>query len=301
MQSFLKDLGDQQKGLQKQTLQRHKAAEDLIQKAVQSLEKYIQAPSRSTMQEAVEILIAASRQNRSNPLPYVLLGRIYWSLQLKQVALIYLKAAQEIAPQDERVQALSELLSSQRQPQIHQETNSPGISIANTDADTLYEELEGLLRTEINNAMQMALPLQPSCDPGLIQTLAGYKIHLAQTLKSIHNQLEIVERELDTSKLKQQLKPLETRLFQVRVLERECEEFVQLRSQIQACHAEVHKALQAIPVSADRLEGVLDQCDALADRLDHLSEQKIQIAELEDLYEPLIASISQWQDLLDGQ
>lgn len=300
MLSFLKDLGDQQKGLEKQTLQRHKAAEDLIQKAVQSLEKYIQSPSRDTMRQAVELLIAASRQNRSNPLPYVLLGRLYWSLKLKDVALVYLKAAQEIAPQDERVKALSELLSSQRQPDMHPETAQAGVSTAEQEGDALYETLENHLQAEITVVMQMALPLQPSCDPGLLQTLTGYQNHIEQALKSIHRQLDIVEREFETGPFKQQLKPLETRLFQVRVLKRECEEFVQLQTDIETCQAEVAKALKAVPVSAEPLEAILDQCDALADRLDHLSGQNIQIGELENLYEPLIAAVGHWQDLLDG-
>lgn len=79
--------------------------------------KYISPqPKRETLLLAIQALMQASRLNRSDPMPYVLLGRLYWSMGLTELALRYLKASQFLAPDLPAVRELRELLTTGQKP-----------------------------------------------------------------------------------------------------------------------------------------------------------------------------------------
>lgn len=294
----LKTIAKQTQSLNKQTNQRHNQANSEYQKGVVTLQQYVKNPQRSLLLEAIQHLMQASRFNRLDPLPYVLLGRVYWSMELKALALRFLRAAQSLSPDLPAVVELCELLTSGKSPQKWQ----PGLSSVQSDEldyDALYDELEAHIQSEVQTVMNIRLPLHPTWQQDVILDLDESLQKLKQTELIIQENLQIVDQEIDTAELKQLMRPLFQRLKQIEMLYQHCLLFAQIWEVIYVLKGYVEERLGQDLIDDEGLEAALDQCDSLADQLDDLAQKGLAVGPLEKAYEEMTQKLAIWQEQLE--
>jgi tetratricopeptide (TPR) repeat protein len=295
----LKELSLQSQKLQSRNQLRQDDGKAEYHKAVGYLKVYISQPNRDMLLLAIQALMQASRLNRSNPMPYVLLGRLYWSMGLTELALRYLKASQFLAPDLPAVRELRELLTTGQKPDTLSDEASPVGDSEETDFDALYDELEKMIQTELQFVMGMNLDLKPSTEPDWIAALDEHLKRLRQSSMLISENLHLVDLEFDTSELKQLFRPVEKRLKQLENLSIQTQKISDLLTQILSTLALVDAQLNHSNFGETHLESILDQCDGFADQIDDFQSQGYSISSLEIQYEALVAKMEIWQDKID--
>lgn len=295
----LKELSLQSQRLQSRNQLRQDDGKVEYQKAVDYLKVYISQPKRETLLLAIQTLMQASRLNRSNPMPYVLLGRLYWSMGLTELALRYLKASQYLAPDLPAVCELRDLLTTGQKPDTLSDFAPSAGEGADPDFDALYDELEIMIQSELQYVMGMTLALKPSTEPDWLEALSMHLQHLRQSSMLIAENLNLVDLEFDTSELKQLFRPVELRLHQLENLWQLAAQISNLLNQIVATVEIVETHLKHSNFVETDLESILDQCDSFADHIDELQSKGFSTLSLEHQYEILVTKLNLWQDQID--
>ncbi|MGE3726801.1 MAG: tetratricopeptide repeat protein [Candidatus Sericytochromatia bacterium] len=295
----LKELSLQSQKLQSRNQLRQDDGKVEYHKAIGYLKIYISQPKRETLLLAIQALMQASRLNRSDPMPYVLLGRLYWSMGLTALALQYLKASQFLAPDLPAVNELCELLTTGQKPETFSDEASPDRDSEDPDFDALYDELEKMIQTELHFVMGMNLDLKPSTEPNWMDALAEHLKRLRQSSLMIDENLRMVDLEFDTSELKQLFRPVELRLKQLENLLILTQKILDLLTQIRMTLDVVDAQLNDSNFGETHLENILDQCDSFADQIDDLQSQGCTTFSLENQYEVLVEKLNLWQDKID--
>lgn len=274
------------------------------------LEQYKLTGEPQLVRQAMQQLVETIKLSRKYPEPYLLLAYLYYGLKLPQIAVRYLRAAEEIAPDSRFLKDLKLLFSQGKGiPLIERQTAGPQKTAVTTakvepDYDALYDEMYSYIKDEVRNALEMATPPRPSFAPEDLKALEEQAGHLKQVLNFCRDQLEIIGQDIDPSELEQLLKPIRMREQQVRRMLANCYQFAELNQQIQGQRQQVQTLIQQsrahLPVSSGQLDTLLDGCDAVADQLDAITDKGIAIHSLEQPYQALVTEITLLQDLIDS-
>lgn len=252
---------------------------------------------REALRQALDAWFEAIKQQRSNPEPYISLGYLFLLLGDSRTAVMYLKAAQNIAPRHPDPPVLIELLlrEGRAEPAV-----SPAAAQGSID-DESFEALEAELRDWLRRIQTWQPPVPTPADQERLQ-LANCHQELAQALSEFQAQLIALEAEFDVSQLRARLRPLESKLQQYGQAIRLSEQFAELSATIQQLYGLTRKASQDIgDEPLPDLEQLLDDCDAIADRLEAIEAKGFDISPLSGPYEALCQAIEKLQDKLDEQ
>ncbi|MGV3523435.1 MAG: hypothetical protein ACO1RX_04385 [Candidatus Sericytochromatia bacterium] len=254
----------------------------------QGLQAFAQAAQRgfrdkALLQQALEAWIQAVRQQRTQPEAYIALGYLFHMLGDKRSAVMYLKTAQQMAPQHPDPPMLLDLLL--QRP-----------SRAENEGDSEWESLENQLR-EWHARLPHWPRAQASLDPAICLGLSTSRDELQTALARLQQGLQSLEHSQDVAPLRQQLLPLEQQLQGYVQALKQSQQLQQLQRDLAAAHQQVKTASQN-GLSAAGLEQLLDACDALADRVDALGEQPGS-EPLFDAYAELANAVERLQDKLD--
>lgn len=301
--SQLKDLRSAREQIQQRDQHRQGAAQTLYAQAQELLAAYNRDHDKQTLRQCMLALTEAIRAARSYDEPYLLLGFIYLSLGLPQLALKYVRVADHLQSRHPLLPKLKAAIAEGYQaPVVATGGKAKGdfslIDFDQIDYDALYDEVDAQIGREIEAVMNLPIPVRPKASSSLIAQLAEFRTGLEGTLEVLSGQLEIVEQEIDCARQRSKLRLIETRWRQLLAMEEHCRQFLALRKSIQRVQEEVW--IELADPHEDRLETYLDQCDGFADELDALSSKGLDISELEAEYNTLTDSITQLQERLDS-
>lgn len=171
------------------------------------------------------------------------------------------------------------------------------------DDDALYEASQAL----VAHALQLTAKLPPQPAPVVedadFHTLARQKTDLEELGQRIQTQLDSIEGEFDTSELRARVVPLERLIRHYRRAIELSQSFRALAAEIGRLRLRTRLLIQHFQTlkESDLLifYGILDSCEAIADKLDVLDTQGIDINPVESLYLQLIGYVGHLQDLFD--
>lgn len=300
----LKTLKAAQRELEQREEMRLQAARNQFAQAQALLQEYNRNPDKNTLRQCMLQLTGCVSMMRSYPEPYLWLAYIYLVLGLPQLSLKYLRVAQHLGCQDPLLAKIQAALQNGFQaPRVKRagaatHSQTPPQGLAETDFDALYEEVLGVIQTEMRAAMDIPLPLGPTADPGILTPLYRAGNRLSESISLIQGQLDLLDQEMECSELFRKLRGLESRQRMLAQLLEASEQCQALLQTMQGLSQRVSEAL--LQPSEVALERFLDQCDSIADQLDAFSAQGWAITELEVVYQNLIDQITLLQEQLDS-
>jgi hypothetical protein len=232
----LKTLKAVQNQLSERDSQRHSAARNQYSQAQSLLQEYNRSLDKQTLKEAMLLLTGCVRLARGFAEPYLLLSYIYLALKLPHLSLKYLRIAQNIGTPNPLLKKIQLALQTGFiAPSERTSKSNPAWQIQNLqelDYDALYEEMQGLISTEIRAAMEIELPIGPTANPDVLNHLHRAGHSLSGTLELIQNQLDLIEQEIDCGELRIKLRMLESRLRILAQLLENSEQFVAVQERM---------------------------------------------------------------------
>ncbi|MGV3524279.1 MAG: tetratricopeptide repeat protein [Candidatus Sericytochromatia bacterium] len=286
--------------------QRHELSHDLTRQAVAELlaaqaEDYAR-PER--LVAACNAFMDAIRHHRQALEPWIGMGYLLWLTGDPAEARLYLSEALLLDPENK--DALTLMALAQTAP------SEPEPLSDDTQSDA-YDQLYDALEARIHQGVQRLSSLRPdtfvlSRERFQIQKMERHYARLMADYQEMQDQMAVIEQEIDCSPLAQMLRPFD-------ILLRRCQEV--LTASWQLC--DLHDMLaqhnhwldqewqrlsrlregETPEFSQERLDYLLNDCDALADQIDQLEQKEQDVSLLVPAYEALAAKIGQLQDLLD--
>lgn len=274
------------------------------------LEAFNQAhASRFTDQAALltasQKLMEALQQNRKDARPYVALALLWILLGDEPQGKRYLIESLKLEPDNptalDLLKGIEEAkhiqLSADQQLAIFTETQQ---FTQTKDYDSLYDELQKLIVSSIRQLMTHPHNPRPSLEPNE-QAEFGAQFAALKTLhEKIRRQIQVIEVEIDTSDLQQQLKPMEILMRRYQKAEQQGQTFGAIQDKLAHLNQQLVRFFaQPAQVQSDALNAFLDDCDWVADQLDALSGQKVDTHAFEEIYEKCVARFGHLQEVLD--
>lgn len=291
---------------------RHKQAEELFQKGVELLtrSRANQFKDKGQVKQACECFLKSIQYNRRDTRPHLFLAYTMMVFQDNQEALVYVKNALAIEPENSDAIALRDLIVAQAKASMKKETETVISSQLNLpekgseiDYDILYDQTEALIIEKVKELMCTQERDQLAIKPEKLSHLKKKFLSLRELYMHVFMQIDIIDQEIDTTELRATVKPLSTlfkRCEKVYLQSRKLFEIDQMiRSEI-AIVEHYLLALRQKPISSETLESRLDRCDAIADQLDDLEAKGIPIKMLESGYEMLLKKLTTLQDEMDS-
>lgn len=272
---------------------------------------------KESLNQAAELFTQAIDLAPRLPDPHAGMGYLFLILNLKPMAIKYFKQALKIDPNHpSSLQFLAGIQEQESQPELPDyykylvalENYSPPLT--QEEFNERYDMVESLIFERVKAIMNVKLPESPIIDPQRYNemefTYQEYDIFIV----SIKEQLGIIEEDLDTHDLKARLKPLEIMMKRIQILMQQSVEFQYAQELIIQCTKaashffavlnEYKQTQKPLPDDfEDSLELLYNYCDEIADHLDNLNTQGLNIAKLEPLYEDMVRYIQQIQERLD--
>lgn len=223
-----------------------------------------------------------------NPEPYFALGMLHIWLQNHSQARICLLKVLSLAPHDQDARILLETLEN--------ELESSGL-----EADLELEDIEAALHALMRELS--AMRLEPTANGQVLLEQHGHYAKAMAHYRRLNARIQTLSTEVESVRLGLLLKPLEQGLARLRQILSYSEglcgivTFSQRLQRHVASHLRSGRRDQAAEAL---LEDTMDACDALADALDSLESQGIEILEAATSYRRLLVLVEQWQDQLDA-
>lgn len=301
----LKELKSVQAQMGQRDQQRLGAAKTQYTQAQELLKAYNRSLDKQTLRQCMLLLTECIRASRSYPEPYILLSYIYQALGMTQLALKYLRVAEHLQPGHATVAKIRQAILEGFQAPIVKRSKPGGsafqlLDLEELDYDALYDEVDESIAREVRVAMDIQIPVRPQASKELIAELEAHQQSLLQTLELLNSQLEVIEQEIDCNPLRSRLRLIESRWRQIVSMQELCRDFLGMKGTLLSLLTDVQMELFEAQPAEQKLESFLDQCDAIADKLDHFSEKGFQLAELQQDYDLLTEAITQLQDRLDA-
>jgi hypothetical protein len=287
--------------------------EQALQEGMQALANY-QASHfrlRAELRKACELLTEAMGADRSKPAPYVGLGYVFILLDDSQTAARLLTDALRKDPENADAKMFLEYLQVKNQrkakkvaaPLTPKPSAKKPVADEEIDLDLLYDRTEARLITQLQLISQAAQP-QVSVDK---ETGLAFRKRLREFqafLTEIREDIALIDTEIQTDELQQQLKPMETMLKRYIQVDEFSQELRELRQRIRTETAEVAALFKQLnqfgPAELDQLtEKYLDSCDAVADQMDDLENRGCPIELLNSDYKSWVAILENLQDNVD--
>lgn len=291
---------------------RQAAAEEHYRGAIVRLEAYNQSQEPALLTEALKALTQAVRAYRRHVDAYVLMAKIYLSVQLPALTLKYLRAAEAIQPNHPELAEIKMMLSTSAYParmpiatladaddrRDHAELDDDELDFA---ADLFYDEAREQILLLNRLVSEFELPEVPTAEVELLNRYRLLQQKLKQKLADLSRELDQLDAEIDVSSLRLQLEPAYGLLTRLAERLRTGKALVQLMREHEAIERLVRSEFAARILRSERLEVILDRFDSLADRLDALEAQGVPIQAHVTRYRELKTRILLLQERLDEQ
>ncbi|MGE3726445.1 MAG: hypothetical protein AB7I41_12885 [Candidatus Sericytochromatia bacterium] len=289
--------------------------EQALQEGMQALANYQSSNFRlrAELKKACELLTEAMGADRSKPEPYVALGYVFILVDDAQTATRLLTDALRKDPQNGDAKMFLEYLQVKHQikakkaaaaaPLQPKPSGIKPLPEEEVDLDLLYDRTEALLVTQLQLISQSPQP-QVSVDK---ETGLAFKKRLREFqsfILDIRADIDLIDTEIQTDELQQQLKPLEKLLVRYQQIDEFSQLLRDLRQRIRSEAAEVADLIKQVskhsPAELDRLtEKYLDSCDAVADQMDDLETRGCPIDLLNSDYQNWVSLLENLQDTVD--
>lgn len=292
LKQYLQELSHRQDQLAQQSYQAALAKLNRAERETGERETLLKAAAKD--------LMLAIRKNRHSADPYA--GMAYLQLLRRdpERTLNFLESALRLDPQHEMALALKQRL---QPPQ----TDAPVAERAQSSEQ--YEAVEQQIQAQLAQLTSADFAVQPSTDDAVILRLASRYDDLEQSHAQLQAQIRQLEKPHETQPLHQQLSRLETALAAYQKVLAICEQFLVLQKEIEQSISQAMEMVhflgkipsgQTVPTAffAD-LETLYDACDAYADQLEAVENQRLQIDSVSGRYEKLALLVQVLQEHLD--
>ncbi len=315
---FLKELTKIQTAAADQKGDRQKISNESCQQGLRLLQQISQSsqhnpPNPAELKKAFRALVKAIQYNRRNSAAYM--GCAYLQVMAKNEAMArkYLQELLKIEPEHAAALDLLQFISQQskappKRPSLAAQSPLQLMPEPQTeqDLDALYDQVEERLLGLQKQLLGLSALLKPSLKPEATQALRQEHQHLQVLLKGLNRQIEKIDQEIETTELRQQIRPFETLLKRAESVLAIAQEMAELQARMDAA-AERLKRLSdrlkgkemALSSAEAELESIMDLCDACADEIDSLENAKHDVSELVPLYENLINQLENSRDLIE--
>lgn len=271
-------------------------SERIYQEGLSLLRHYHQSPDKETLKAFMLKMLESTQHQRRKLEPYLMLAYAYYALKKGQLAAQYLQRAQELNPQDPRIDKLRTFFSQGSEAKMIGSEQGPVEKLS--DFEKFYDEFEDLVNVELQTFLETILiPSQPSYDPEVIQVIQQQLNQFYFWSQELAFKLKLIGHEFETIELKLMLKTFEQKQQDLEAILILSQSFISLRTQIETATEWVQK----FPDEASQadFEAVLDLCDTIADQLDDQETKGVDHSSLMVLYQKLIAEIEQQQERWD--
>lgn len=261
---------------------------------------------KQLLKQAADCFARGIQSYYGNPSNY--LGMAYLFLLLGQAAKAspYLKSALELDPSSELGQQL--LLQAQRaqtpeaarRPQGAHSGHMPGA----VDVDEIYDQIEAAVQTFIRQLRNRPFwQMPPVIDAESYRALRREYESIEAQKRSFFERISTLEREIETAGLAQALNQVHPALQVLSGLLRASEKFMEIQRESRA-HASTVLALltrlqKGGQIAPEQVEALLDHCDGLADKLDALEAEGLEISVLKPEYRQFLRKLEALQDALE--
>lgn len=300
-----------QQGLQKKDEARHQKSKQLYEQGRQWVrEALLQPINKTKFKQAVDCFSNGIQSNYKNPDNYWGLGFLFLALNQPLKSLPYLKSGLELAPQSR----LGKALLQQAQtglvsvgPKKHLEMKPAESEPYFIDFDQLHDETANSILALLKKLLSTPQAVFSLEHHFFAVLKTQYEADLIQQQALAHD-VEILDAEIDVSNLQIHIATIQRKLKHMHYFIACQSDFLDLHAQIQTALSLVEQQIElisgiytptAIASWDNSLHQMLDECDRIADRLDDLSEKKVDISLLEQSYTHYVARLATLQDLFE--
>jgi len=311
---FLKELTKIQTAAADQKGDRHKISTEACQEGLRLLQQISQSspPNPAEFKKAFRDLVRAIQYNRRNSAAYMGCAYLQVIAKNESMARKYLQELLKIDPEHAAAHDLLQFITQQsKAPAKIPTLASQSLQVKpeqqiEQDLDALYDQVEAELVGLQKQLIGLSALLKPSLKPEATQALRQEHQHLQALLKGLHREIEKIDQEIETTELRQQIRPFETLLKRAESVLSIAQEMAELQTRMDSA-AERLKRLSdrikgkemALSSAEAELESLMDLCDACADEIDRLENAKHDVSELLPLYEGLINQLENSRDLIE--
>jgi chromosome segregation ATPase len=312
---FLKELTKIQTAAADQKGDRQKISNEACQQGLRLLQQVSQSnpPNPAELKKAFRDLVKAIQYNRRNSAAYM--GCAYLQVMAKNEAMArkYLQELLKIEPEHAAAQDLLQFITKQGKAPAKLPTLAAQSPLQlkpeppkEQDLDALYDQVEAHLMGLQKQLLGLSALLKPSLKPEATEALRQEQQHLQALLKGLNRQIEMIDQEIETTELRQQIRPFETLLKRAESVLTIAHEMAELQTRMESAEERLKhlsdrlKGKEMGLSSAEaELESIMDLCDACADEIDSLENAKHDVSELVPLYENLINQLESSRDLIE--
>ncbi|MEZ0367495.1 MAG: hypothetical protein ACAI44_00250 [Candidatus Sericytochromatia bacterium] len=288
---------------------RHQRAEDEYMAGMFALAQAKESSysNKAALKEACSKLMGALQKNRSSPKPYLAMAYLLMITGDRGRAGRYIREALRLDPGNELAGDLLDSLNqvkhvtldaSDTLKRLHESPRQPV-----RDYDALYDQLEKAIRTALQQLMRQPHHTLPTVEPEELAALKAQLAELDGLTAGFHQQVRLLEAGLDTSALCQLMRPLEVLTRRYKQACALSETFAGMLAEIDASKHQTRILIHRFQIKhedvSQAFEQRLDECDAIADKLDALDEKKVEIRPVKGPYKELLALVNVLQELLD--
>lgn len=278
---------------------RHQQAEKNLQKAFDALSEGLKSKGATRKQwflRSCDAFGLALSTHRSNPECYIGLAYLHILLNQKTAAFNYIYEAQRLDPGHPDVPTMLAFLKKKPEPQESK-------TRASQDLESLYDSLTEDMTLAKSQIKTLTPLLKPVIGDALVQQERMFH-QWNQKYGHFEEQIQKVDQEFDTHEL-------QTEMFGFTKYIHDLQTCLNISRQMnlvyQGIEQLIHQAQETLktfsqqerPTLEQALEKMLDQCDALADKLDDFDERGHSIELLEPGYHQMLTVLEILQESLD--
>ncbi|MBF2052856.1 MAG: hypothetical protein IGS03_05240 [Candidatus Sericytochromatia bacterium] len=281
------------------TRYRHEESQNYLSRGVECmlLAEEDQYQDKALLTEACDAFIEAIKYNRQQTEAYVGMAYLLWILGDQQRALQYLEQGLRTNPAHPDVHALIK--------QITGKPQSAGPVAEQPEPQAyraLQTEIQGLLeKVKSENTATLAASVNPHAVERLQERLQGWESDYEAVLAAIDDLQAFHERVMLTC----ELGPVQDRIMAYHQALRQSERLTRLDDKILENTRLTRQYLNALEAGETGMfctyaDILLDNCDALADELDVLEREGLNIRTLDSHYQQLIEVVEAFQLAMEG-
>lgn len=278
------------------TRYRHEESQNYLSRGVECmlLAEEDQYQDKALLTEACDAFIEAIKYNRQQTEAYVGMAYLLWILGDHPRALQYLEQGLRTNPSHPDVHAL-----------IKQITGKPQAAPAQAPPQAyqaLQAEIQALLeKVQLENTATLAASVNPHAVERLQERLLEWESHYEAVLSAIDALQAFHERVMLTC----ELGPVQDRIIAYHQALRQSERLTRLDDKILENTRLTRQYLNALEAGETGMfrsyaDILIDNCDALADELDLLEREGLNIRTLDSHYQQLIEMVEAFQHAMQG-
>ncbi|MGE3725590.1 MAG: hypothetical protein AB7I41_08575 [Candidatus Sericytochromatia bacterium] len=294
---------------------RHQESQTCYEQGRQCVREGIRPPvNKAKLKEASQHFAKGMALNYKNAANYFGMGFLFLLIAEPKQALPVIKAGLEHAPDSVLGQVLFEQAQNTLLPKAAAPVERPLLpqiesASEDLDFDELYDQTEAALLLFMKLILSdEVLGLKPTPNGKQLRALQAKLTDFEAKTCAFEDRLKIIDQEIEVQDLQVHLGQIHKVLTRLKTLSTQFEAFLDIQAEIDK-HRELTEQIMSetestadpadIPVLEENLQTLLDHCDGIADRLDELETQRVDISPLNPPYTHYAEQLERFQDLLE--